>query len=78
MNLKRCYFMKPAFHAPPLHASHTKGHGRGPCTAAPREGKGEFVAGEMGLGRTDLCKISTWMSHATPITRILRTFPCKH
>lgn len=55
-----------------------KGMGEGPAFAALREGNGEFVAGEMGLGRTDLCKISTWVSHATPITHILRTFPCKH
>lgn len=50
MNSKRCYFMKPIFHTPPLHASslfHAKGYGT--CTAALREGKGEFVAGEMGV-----------------------------
>lgn len=80
MNLKDAVSW-PVFHAPSLHPlclSHTKGHGRGPCVAAAREEEGEFVAGEMGLGRIDIHMISTMMSHATSMTHILRTMPSKH
>ena len=79
MNLKDAVSW-PVFHALPLPQvclPHTKGHGRELCVAAAREGGGEFVYGEMSLGRIDLHMISTMMSHATSMTHILRTMPCK-
>lgn len=72
-------FHEPVFPAPSCHAtslSQTKGHGSGPCVAAVRKGGGKLVVGEMGLGRIDLHKISTWMSHAyPPLLTSLGLFP---
>lgn len=68
------------FNAPQLHLfhlSHTEGHGRGPCVAAVRK-KGEFVAGSLGLGRSDLHMVffsaeSCYLHDSHPQNNILQT-----
>lgn len=60
----------------PHFVPHQKAWERAPCCCCKGRRRG-ICSWWNGLGRIDLHMISTMMSHATSMTHILRTMPCK-